>query len=724
MTGGEVRLWASGTTRFTGSIAAAGGAVGGDGGFVEVSGGALRFQGRVDAGAPRGRRGQVLLDPVNLSIDAAAASAIVTGLASADYTAQATSTLSVDAAISSTSNRTLILDAPTIAINQDVSLANGVLQLASSSGAGVSLTSGSGVSVTAHQVNVFGNFASADLAGPVVGSSVVLDESTGAFSAANASNRIDKLELVGMDASSLSGDVEVSSSTAMQVTGGALGTSGALTLKSGGDLTLQSGVTLSSGGTMILASTGGAFVNDAGSSALSGVGRRRIYTRSQSPPYDDGGLGYTVVTHVNFPDDPNSGLANVIYAGFTLPLLTITANDFSRLYGQPDPGFTVSYSGGSASDLTTPVGFKILEGAHANVGTYTIVPYGAGSATHELSYVNGILTVTRAPLAITAVDASRLYGAANPGFSASYSGLVNGDTSAVVSGLSLSTPATAASGVGIYPITPSGASAANYAISYVPGTLTVGKAQLTITAKDAARLYGDPNPAFEATFTGLVNGDDASVVTGLGLSTAAAASSDVGTYAITPSGASAGNYAIAYENGALRVTPAPLTVTADDAQIAVGTALPAFSASYSGFRNGDGPGLLDVTFDVDSAAARNAGTYIIHPMAQLSGAPNYDLDLVDGTLFVAAPPPPIKVSSNAPSTFSSGLQVLVGPVSPGLVDNSAAFNMTVLSLGPEYAAKLAELCPGCGVKTDVDVSGPAIQVGPYGEVTVQHQGPQ
>jgi filamentous hemagglutinin family protein len=67
--GGKVIVWADGTTGFHGAISARGGAVGGDGGLVEVSGkDTLFFRGDVDTRAPAGRTGNLLLDPVNLTI--------------------------------------------------------------------------------------------------------------------------------------------------------------------------------------------------------------------------------------------------------------------------------------------------------------------------------------------------------------------------------------------------------------------------------------------------------------------------------------------------------------------------------------------------------------------------------------------------------------------------------------------------------------------------------
>lgn len=67
---GSVYAWADATTRFEKGalIEARGGASGGDGGFVEISGREVKYRGLVDARAPHGRIGSVLLDPIQITI--------------------------------------------------------------------------------------------------------------------------------------------------------------------------------------------------------------------------------------------------------------------------------------------------------------------------------------------------------------------------------------------------------------------------------------------------------------------------------------------------------------------------------------------------------------------------------------------------------------------------------------------------------------------------------
>ena len=88
-----------------------------------------------------------------------------------------------------------------------------------------------------------------------------------------------------------------------------------------------------------------------------------------------------------------------------------------------------SSNGDSASSLTTqPFSEAPQPRRAANVGSYAITASGAVDANYTISYVAGTLTVTPVALTITANNASKLYGAALPTLSATYSGFVNGDS--------------------------------------------------------------------------------------------------------------------------------------------------------------------------------------------------------------------------------------------------------------------------------------------------------
>ncbi len=67
--GGRIVVWADDLTTFHGQISARGGDLSGDGGFVEVSGKKdLLYRGFTDLRAPNGEFGDLLLDPVNITV--------------------------------------------------------------------------------------------------------------------------------------------------------------------------------------------------------------------------------------------------------------------------------------------------------------------------------------------------------------------------------------------------------------------------------------------------------------------------------------------------------------------------------------------------------------------------------------------------------------------------------------------------------------------------------
>ncbi len=109
-------------------------------------------------------------------------------------------------------------------------------------------------------------------------------------------------------------------------------------------------------------------------------------------------------------------------------------------------------------------------------------------------------------------------------------------------------------------------SAANYSFSLVNGTLTVGRATLTVTANNVTRAYGGPN-ALTVSYSGFLGGDNTNVLSGApDLSTSADVHSTVSgspyTIVVTNGTLSAASYDFAFVNGQLTITQAVLTVSA------------------------------------------------------------------------------------------------------------------------------------------------------------------
>jgi hypothetical protein len=242
--------------------------------------------------------------------------------------------------------------------------------------------------------------------------------------------------------------------------------------------------------------------------------------------------------------------------------LTIRAQDKSKVYGAAIVALTAAYdglvNGDTPASLDVPPTLATTATAASHVGNYPIDVSGALDADYAIDFIDGLFAVTPAPLTIRAQDKSKVYGAAILALTASYDGLVNGDTPASLNTQpSLATTATAGSSVGSYPITASGATDPDYTITHLPGTYGVTTAPLTIKADDKSKTAGSVNPPLTYTPTGFVNGDTAvSLTTQPTLSTTSTTSSPAGAYPITASGASSPNYTIGYVPGTLTVTSA------------------------------------------------------------------------------------------------------------------------------------------------------------------------
>ena len=151
--------------------------------------------------------------------------------------------------------------------------------------------------------------------------------------------------------------------------------------------------------------------------------------------------------------------------------VVVTAKNYSREYGDENPSFGYTTSG---ADLKGTPAISCEATKTSPVGTYTI-KIAKGSVTNgNVTYVDGTLTITKAPLTVTAKDCSREQGQANPIFEVSYSGFKNNETEAVLNRKpTASTTATESSVPGQYVITVSGGEARNYDFKYVNGVLTV-----------------------------------------------------------------------------------------------------------------------------------------------------------------------------------------------------------------------------------------------------------
>jgi autotransporter-associated beta strand protein len=403
--------------------------------------------------------------------------------------------------------------------------------------------------------------------------------------------------------------------------------------------------------------------------------------------------------------------------------LTITANNQTKVYGAALPTMTVSYSGFVNGDTSTSLTTQptltttATASSHVSGSPYTITASGAVDSDYSISYLSSTLTVTPAPLTITANNQTKVYGAALPTLTASYSGFVNGDISASLTAQpTLTTTATASSHVSgsPYTITASGAVDSDYSISYVSSTLTVSPAPLTITANNQTKVYGAALTALTASYSGFVNGDTpASLTMQPTLSTIATATSRVagGPYSITPSGAVDSDYTISYVSGALTVTPAALIITADNQTMVYGASLPTLSARYFGFVNGDGSASLTTqpTLSTTATAASHVAGSPYSITASGAVDPDYSINYVSGTLTVT--PAPLTITAdNQTKVYGAALPALTASYS-GFVNGDTSASLTMqptLSTTATAASRVARgpysITPSGAVDSDYTIS--------------------
>ena len=141
-----------------------------------------------------------------------------------------------------------------------------------------------------------------------------------------------------------------------------------------------------------------------------------------------------------------------------------------------------------------------------NAGTYQFTIQGLGAYYGEKTV--STLTIGKADLSIAPKDKSRQYHDANPTYDNTssgstgdftYTGLVNGETNAVLTNQpSASIDADINSNVNYYTVTASGATAANYNITHLTGTLTITPRNVNNTTTQATATLSDNTYTFYA----------------------------------------------------------------------------------------------------------------------------------------------------------------------------------------------------------------------------------
>src|SRR2546425_2542091 len=291
--------------------------------------------------------------------------------------------------------------------------------------------------------------------------------------------------------------------------------------------------------------------------------------------------GFYNITQGSLALSTNYTLAFTAGVKFEIKTLTVTVTSDAgqhKTYGAADPtltyGFTPalisgdSFSGLLARDAGTNAGFyNITQGSLALSTNYTL------AFTAGVQFEIKTLTVTVTPDA----GQHKTYGAADPTLTYSF-------TPALISGDSFSGALARAAGpnVGTYSIQQGTLSAgANYNLTFVAASLQITARPITVTADAKTKMYGDAEPAltyqitsgslaFSDAFTGALTR-----LTG----------ENVGTYAIQQGTlALSSNYTLTFVGANLMITPALLTVTADNQTMILHGAVPTVTFKITGFK--------------------------------------------------------------------------------------------------------------------------------------------
>lgn len=320
----------------------------------------------------------------------------------------------------------------------------------------------------------------------------------------------------------------------------------------------------------------------------------------------------------------------------TLPAKTYGDADFSGAASSLNTTQPIIYTSNNTSVATIVNGNIHILAA----GTADITASQAGDGTYPAASVTQTLTVNKAALTITADNKTKSQGEANPVLTVTYSGFVLGETANILlSPALLSTTALVTSPVGPYPITVSGATAANYTISFVTGTLTVvPKQNQTITFNSLpVKTYGDADFTISATSNNTTipitfASTNTSVASIVGNSVHIVGA---GTVDITASQAgNSGYFAAADVSRTLTVNKAALVVKVNDTIKSQGQPNPQFTFTYAGFVLGDTASDLTTLPTVVTLATQNSAAGFYTVTASGATSANYTITYTDGKLTV------------------------------------------------------------------------------------------
>jgi uncharacterized ubiquitin-like protein YukD len=376
--------------------------------------------------------------------------------------------------------------------------------------------------------------------------------------------------------------------------------------------------------------------------------------------------------------------------------IEVAADNKTKVYGENDPALTYQIADGSLAFSDAFTG-ALTRAAGEDVNTY-VISQGtlALNTNYNLSFIEGVFEITARPIEVTADNKTKVYGEADPAltYQITDGSLAAGDS---ITGALTRAPGedvnTYVISQGTLTINP------NYNLSFVEGVFEITKAELTVTAEDKSRGYGDPNPALTYEITGFVSGDGPGDVSGSAdCTTTAVAATPVADspVAITCSGGTlaAVNYSFTFAPGELTITPATLSINAEPGSKVYGNPDPTFTYEIEGYKNGEDFTTAGVTGSaacVRTPATENVlgGPYTIVCSQGTLTAANYVFATGDDAVFTILQRPVTVTADPQTKVYGEVDPALTYQITSGSLAYSDAFTGSLTRVSGENVGSYA-----------------------------------
>lgn len=307
----------------------------------------------------------------------------------------------------------------------------------------------------------------------------------------------------------------------------------------------------------------------------------------------------------------------------TAPNATYTGSAYNGLSYSIDPASTdtpaVVYQG--TGDTT----YAASTTAPTNPGSYAVTVTYAATSTHKAASGTAYFEITKATVAVTAQGYTGTYdGASHEGATVTVTDPPTGATVVFYN---------EESGNYEYASSPKFKNAGNYTVKFkvtAPGyadylgeaNVVINKADVTVTADNLTKVYGEDDPQLTYKTSGLVEGET------LEGSVTRESGNNAGTYAITQGTLAGGdNYNVNFVPGSLEITKRDVTIIADDKASQYGTELK--ELTYTGgdtVLEGDD---LGINLTTEATIESDVGEYEIVVNWDTEN-PNYNVNAVNG----------------------------------------------------------------------------------------------